>query len=199
MQNVRKAQVQLFQIECDCCRRPAQRASNSGASDVKGSRRPREAHAARARIRRLSSISRMACRAPAESPGPRSGRSAPPAPPPLPAPPLTTPASPPILYPAIRSPGSAAPLRVVLEFHHVIRLIRAAQQMRLRPATHSTHLFDRQRHPAPMLTANKPTSQENYCQTGNVPQRCTATSIREPCFELAHAPTLRSVRQSSKR
>src|SRR5277367_6097644 len=76
-------------------------------------------------------------------------------------------------------------LRVVLEFHHVIRLVRAAHQMRLRPATHSTHLFDRQSHPAPMLTANKPARQVNYFQTGNVPQRCTAPARAAACFESA--------------
>jgi hypothetical protein len=79
------------------------------------------------------------------------------------------------------------PLRMVLEFHHVARLIRAAHQMRLRPTTHSPHLFERQRHPARMLTADKPARQGNYFHTGNVPQRCTTASRRASCFESAHA------------
>ncbi len=55
--------------------------------------------------------------------------------------------------------------------------------MRLRLVTHSAYLCDRQRHPAPMLTANKPARRENYFKTGNVPQRCTAPRIRVTCFE----------------
>lgn len=57
--------------------------------------------------------------------------------------------------------------------------------MRLRSATHSPHLFDRQRHPAPMLTVHKAARQVNYFQTGNVPQRCTKANIRAPCFDSA--------------
>src|SRR5580698_9518442 len=62
----------------------------------------------------------------------------------------------------------------------------ARSAMRLRPAPHSTYLFDRGRHPAPMLTANKPARQANYFQTGNVPQRCTAAAIGAPHVSIQH-------------
>jgi hypothetical protein len=67
--------------------------------------------------------------------------------------------------------------------------------MRLRPAMHSPHLFDRQRHPAPMLTVHKAARQANYFQTGNVPQRCTTANIRAPCFASAHQPAAHQSRQ----